>query len=363
MCDPRLIRVMQPGETLKDDKVAGLHIRCNKTNKVWMLLYRTKQGVQRRPKLGTWPSMSPESARRAAKDLLEQVAAGKDPSAEWKKERAAPTMDDLWERWRKDRGLTKKSAWRDERNWQKYAQPYFGNRKVSSISYDDIKGLHASMGKTPYMANRVLALLSTMLHFAYRPMKWIECVPTEGVQHYPEPKRRRYMTNEEAAKIATILEREKKTNPESVAFIQLLIFTGARKAEIADARWENFDGDTIQLADSKTGRKVVHVPAQALELLRGLRKKTGSLTGIVSPVKLWEKIRKEAGCPDLRLHDCRHSFASAAISAGLDLAAIGELLGHSSPQTTARYAHLVDEAAKVAVTKTADVIERMMTVR
>jgi len=48
------------------------------------------------------------------------------------------------------------------------------------------------------------------------------------------------------------------------------------------------------------------------------------------------------------VHDLRHSYASMAVSAGLSLPQIGGLLGHASPLTTARYAHLVDEAAAAA---------------
>jgi len=70
----------------------------------------------------------------------------------------------------------------------------------------------------------------------------------------------------------------------------------------------------------------------------------------------------EAGCPDLRLHDLRHSFASAAISAGLTLPQIGELLGHSSTQTTKRYSHLMDEAAALAAGSIADRIMGQMTI-
>mgnify|MGYP000205065106 CR=1 FL=1 len=60
------------------------------------------------------------------------------------------------------------------------------------------------------------------------------------------------------------------------------------------------------------------------------------------------------------MHDLRHSFASAAIAAGLTLAQIGELLGHKSHQTTMRYAHLMDEVASAAATATADIIAARM---
>ncbi|MEL7177759.1 MAG: tyrosine-type recombinase/integrase, partial [Pseudomonadota bacterium] len=66
------------------------------------------------------------------------------------------------------------------------------------------------------------------------------------------------------------------------------------------------------------------------------------------------------GARSVRLHDLRHSFASAAIAAGMTLAQIGELLGHTSTQTTARYAHLVEEAAAKAAAQTADRIGNVM---
>ena len=58
----------------------------------------------------------------------------------------------------------------------------------------------------------------------------------------------------------------------------------------------------------------------------------------------WDKIRRAAAIPDVRLHDLRHSFASAAINAGVSLMLIGRLLGHALPETTARYAHLEDRS-------------------
>lgn len=65
--------------------------------------------------------------------------------------------------------------------------------------------------------------------------------------------------------------------------------------------------------------------------------------------KFWLALLAEAGIRNLRVHDLRHSFASYTLSSGHGLGVVGQLLGHQSPQTTARYAHLVDEAAKAAV--------------
>ena len=69
---------------------------------------------------------------------------------------------------------------------------------------------------------------------------------------------------------------------------------------------------------------------------------------IVNLRKPWLRVLKEAEIENVRLHDLRHSFASAAASAGIPIQIVGALLGHSSLQSTARYAHLYDEPLREA---------------
>ena len=71
---------------------------------------------------------------------------------------------------------------------------------------------------------------------------------------------------------------------------------------------------------------------------------------LVNLEKAWRRIRKLAELDDVRLHDLRHSFASIAAGQGISLTMIGALLGHSQPQTTARYAHLAADPLKEAST-------------
>jgi len=71
----------------------------------------------------------------------------------------------------------------------------------------------------------------------------------------------------------------------------------------------------------------------------------GPLVGLHRP---WERIRMSAKIPDVRLHDLRHSHASAGAAVGLSLPMLGALLGHRHPATTARYAHLAAEPIRDA---------------
>ena len=350
------IKTAQIGDVLRDATIKGLHMRVTPSGKSFLLYYRTKAGQERRPKLGDHGGITLSQARKVARELLAEVAAGRDPSRARAAARAEPTVADLWDEYWKRHASRIKSGATYARQWRIHVEPRFGRMKLKDVSYAMVADMHEAMVQTPTEANRVLSFLSGMFNFGRRPLRWLVENPVEGVKRYAETKRRRYMKGEEAARIAEVLDANAKENPASVAFLYLLILTGARRGEIANAKWEWLRGSVIHLPDSKTGEKQVYLPPAALDVIEKLPRTGATITGILTPQKLWERVRREAGCPDLRMHDLRHSFASAALSAGLSLSQIGELLGHKSTQTTKRYAHLVDEVATAAATAAADQI-------
>jgi len=67
--------------------------------------------------------------------------------------------------------------------------------------------------------------------------------------------------------------------------------------------------------------------------------------------KAFNNACRRAGIKNLRFHDLRHTFATRLVLAGVDLATVSKLLGHSSIQMTMRYAHPTPEALKNAVNK------------
>lgn len=135
--------------------------------------------------------------------------------------------------------------------------------------------------------------------------------------------------------------------------LRLLIFTGARLGEILHLKWEHvdFDRGLLLLSDSKTGKKVIVLNAPALDVLASLTRAgtyviAGDSVGTDdekprSDLKRpWAMVKRQAKLEGLRLHDLRHNFAAFGAGGGMRLPIIGKLLGHSQPQTTARYAHL-----------------------
>ena len=357
------IKAAAPGAVLRDDAVTGLHLRAFEGRKSFYLWFRTKAGVERKPKIGDWGNITLAQARDLARAMLAKVAAGEDPVAERKALRAAPTVSDLCDQYLREHVPHKKSASQkeDKHQIEHYVRPRLGKKKIADVTYNDIALVHKALAHVPYRANRLLALLSKMFTLAerwgHRPGHTNPC---RHIERYKEAKRERYMAREEAQAVAEALARHEEQFPQAVSFIYLLILTGARRGEIAAAKWDWLDGNVLRLPDSKTGAKCVFLPPQAMAVVEKLPRTTGTICGLRSPRALWDKVRAEAGCPDLRLHDLRHSFASAALAAGLSLSQIGELLGHRSTQTTKRYAHLMDEAAHAAAAQTASKLAEMM---
>jgi integrase len=89
---------------------------------------------------------------------------------------------------------------------------------------------------------------------------------------------------------------------------------------------------------------------------------TGAKAGahLINLKKPWQRIRRAAELPDVRLHDLRHSFASVAITLGEPLAVIGKLLGHTRASTTERYAHLAADPVRAANSRIGQAISGMM---
>ncbi len=106
--------------------------------------------------------------------------------------------------------------------------------------------------------------------------------------------------------------------------------------------------------------------APTLQLLSEMKTKAGPspylFPGRVpdEPLKeiknFWAGVCKQAGIADCRIHDLRHTYASILASAGLSLPIIGALLGHTQPNTTARYSHLFDDPLREATARVGGVV-------
>lgn len=357
------IQAASPGITLRDDQVRGLHLRVFPNSRAFYLYYRTQTGIERRPKLGSFPAISVTTARQQALRLLGQVAKGQDPANGKQRNRSAPIVRDLAEQYLTEYAEPRKkpkSILEDRRLLDSHILPEIGYRKVTDINFQDMDGLHTNLKETPYQANRVLALLNKMFDLA-ELWQIRESNPCRHVQRFKEHKRRRHMTADEAPRITAALEKHKAHYPQEVLFIYLLIMTGARKSEIAAAKWKNLEGNRLcGIANKTDDDRPIYLPEIIMSLIRKLPRNGEHLIQVKDPRQLWDKVREEAGCLDLRLHDLRRTFASTALSLGYSLDQIGELLRHKSKDTTSGYAYLAKPVENHVAEQTAAELEKVM---
>jgi len=141
--------------------------------------------------------------------------------------------------------------------------------------------------------------------------------------------------------------------------VPMLILSGARKREVLDAKWADFDlaRKAWRIPVTKSGQ-ARHVPLSdgAINVLNSIPPTDCEWTfanpktqlPYVSVFCSWNTARKQAGLADVRMHDLRHSFASLLINSGRTLYEVQHILGHTQVKTTQRYAHLSQDTLLAA---------------
>ena len=354
-----------------DSEVRGFGMRVTaKGARAFILNYRVS-GRERRYTIGAYPDWSVMAAREEAKRLKRQVNLGHDPMLPRYIERTAPTVADLAKRYLEEYATRKvPRAQSDDRSMiKKIILPAIGTMKVPNVRHEDIDRLHREVSrKRPIRANRVAQLLSKMFNLAIR---WEYCAdnPMKGLQRNPEPKRTRYLSSDEMGRLIEALNEH--PNQKSGNVIRLLLLTGARRSEVMKATWNQFDleaGIWVKPSAHTKQKKEHRVPlsAAARQLLSTIKVEAGQPPyvfpgkGADQPLtdikRFWATICKTADIKDCRIHDLRHTYASILASAGLSLPVIGALLGHTQPNTTARYSHLFDDPLREATERVGAVV-------
>jgi integrase len=233
----------------------------------------------------------------------------------------------------------------------------------------DVEALHRKVSSVaPTRANRCVSTLSKMMSLAIR-WEMRSDNPCKGaIERNAETKRKRYLKPDEFTRLSDALAAYPYMAPKFA--IGLLVATGARRMEVLSATWSQFDIPARTWLKPATNTKqkqdhLIPLSGTAIDLLERLQPDPNRRTGYLFPGRAghltdikhpWSTISAQAGIPDVKLYDLRHSFASAAVSLGYQLPDIGALLGHSNAQTTSRYADLMIERLREATEQVGNVV-------
>jgi integrase len=348
------VAALMPGPTtysVSDSELSGFEVRVSRDGtKAFSLRYRLPGDRRvRRVRCGTFAATTVDEARRLALQYKAKANVGVDPAATQHARRAAVGVAELGARYLAycAARLKPRTVEGYQFMWTAHVMPSLGKKKVTEVTHSDIQSLHTGMSKTPYAANRTLALLSGFFRFAEdEEVRPPHSNPTRKVKPFEERHRERYLSSDEIKRLFEALDRAEaiglpaarpprqlnaktakhapppkpgKRNvgrgqpvpayPPAVDAIRFICFSGWRQGEVLNLRWSQIDSEraVVRLSDTKTGPSTRPLSSSALTLIckQERRRVAGSpfvfpssrdpMKPIADLDRLWAAVRLAAG--------------------------------------------------------------------
>jgi Site-specific recombinase XerD len=271
-----------------------------------------------------------------------------------------------------------------------YLVPHLGQIRLLELRAHHLDRMYANItvglrGRplSPSTIRRIHGVLRSALNTAVK-RRLIPYNPAEHIELAPEnPKKPKPWTPEQSQAFLQHIAADRLAN-----LYHLMLVTGMRRGETVGLRWEDvdLDGECLfviqQITDvngrsmvstpkTKRGQRLVPIDAETVAMLRRQRETqylertawgpAWNEAGLVftredgSPLRPeyatrhFQALAEDAGLPVIRLHDLRHTNASLALDAGVDLKVVSERLGHSQLAITADlYTHVNRGLGKAA---------------
>ncbi len=279
-------------------------------------------------------------------------------------------------------------AAKDVRNCLSRYMSDWKHRELGDIHRADVLARHTRLGKGVGLtrkrkhtnesgrttANHVIDTLRTLYKFALDNELWTGPNPARlrSKERFPEPARNRCLSPEELSRLLAAIE-DKATLPDLRDWVALSLATAQRKDTVMHARWDaiNLRNQTWTLEASETKNKkplTIELTPTACRVLRErlAKKEPDALWVFPGTDKTrprfdfnqgtWRSLLKRAELDyprssplNFRGHDLRHTAISYMVMAGRSLEQVGATIGHSSPASTRRYAHLAQQVQRETV--------------
>ncbi|NMN06702.1 MULTISPECIES: site-specific integrase [unclassified Novosphingobium] len=248
--------------------------------------------------------------------------------------------------------------------------PLLGQRKVRDITAEEVTRWHLDVAAKSTAARMSLSTLSGLMLYAEdHGLRDPGSNPCRGLRKKQRGHRGQLLPAAVVKRLWAVLDRLQERMPDACDAVRLLLLTGARRSEILGLAWDSIAGPRAVLDNSKTGPRTIWLNTPARAILDARKAKATSAFVFPSPVcdgpikvidRAWSIIREEADLGRLRVHDLRHHFASVAVSNGIDLRLVGQLLGHHDLDSTLGYAHLASDALMQSATRVSGLIDRAL---
>ena len=275
------------------------------------------------------------------------------------------------------------------RSLELHVKPYLGNKALSKITAADLRSLYRSLqetgrvhprdGQSPGLSARTVHGIHTTLHHALKTAMEQNLIPSNPAAEVDPPKfigaPMKVLTEAQLDTFMTAIEKDEFWHD----FFYTAVTTGLRRGEICGLRWQDFDakqgmlhvqhtlhkekGKPLTTGDTKTyaGTRKIVLPPSTAEILRKRQSQNCSPWIFydpfrpelpINPGRAYQQLKTlltEAGLPDIRFHDLRHTFATHALSSGVDAKTLAGILGHTKASFTLdTYTHTTGDMQKRA---------------
>jgi integrase len=256
-----------------------------------------------------------------------------------------------------------------------YVVPVLGHVKLRKLTGDMFQSLYTKLEDEDFSPNTVRLIHSIVKKALSDALRWKKIVFNPVKDADPPKYRKRTMTVLTLEQAKMLIESARSVRMKCLLQVALL---GLRRGELLALRWGDVDLEKAELrveqalsyvpnpdtgdcvffvTDPKTeaGRRVVSLPQFVVDALRGYQKYQLGLRarssnwqekdlvfatedgGYIEPQNVYAAFKvllKEAGLPDIRFHDLRHSAISIWLAMGINLKVVQELVGHSDIRVT-----------------------------
>jgi len=375
--------------TVYDTEATGLAVQITQNNARTFYVVKWRDGKVHWVRLGTVDEMTIDQARRAAADVRDDIRDGVDPNAVKRQARAAATLADMWETYRKAVVKRERTMVEDLGLWTRYLDPW-ASKRISDITEEatqriynriadgkldrkakDSRGRMRPINGGKTAAVRTIMLLSGMFSECGKTFGLAGFNPARGVRKDKLNAKERYLTAEELPALWRAMEGQTDGMQD---LVKLALFTAQRRTTLMEMRWDEislaFNTWTIPAAKMKGGKAhIVPLVTQAVAILQRRRKAAAedaewvfpasSETGhMQEPKKAINAIVKASGLPHFSLHDLRRTCATWMNSTGASLSTIQAVLAQR-PQSVAgiHYIKSTADSMRQSLQTAADAME------
>ena len=383
-----------------DTEVKGFGIRVLRSGvKTFIVQYRNAEGIKRRMNLGRFGVLTVDKARDIAKLKLAEVITGADPADKARQARKGMTVSEMCDWYlqearagnilgRRNLPIKSSSLDMDESRIRTHIVPLLGKRIVKHLSIADVEQMQTDVknGKTAKprkggrggvatggagVAGRCLGTLQAIIgHAKHKGL--LESHPTLGAKKLAGKKKTRRLSVGEIEMMGKALAYSEARGENSVALgaLRTLLLTGYRREEgqAMHRAWLHADRGYVTFPDTKGGAQIRAIGQAAVRILEGQPEIAGNPHFFPSSIgdgpftavsECLRRVCSLAGIEGVTPHTLRHTFGSVAGDLGFSELTIRAMLGHASQNVTQDYVH-IDEALKLAVTRTSDEIARLL---